>query len=235
MRLVHAHAGGRNAVGHERNVRVYDQVTPRRRMPVAVIVWVLAGLLALAAVIGTVWVLTRDVPDPRSAPTQSPAQGTTASAPGPSPSEASTSPDPSPTPSEPAPEPTPTVVAVQSASSGRCLDVPGGTAVDGAALQIYDCTGAAGQQWTASGSGELRALGSMCLDDQSGGAPGTAVAVWACHGGANQQWAPQADGTVRNVATGLCLDVSGAGTDNGTPVIVYDCHAGDNQRWSVSG
>ncbi|MGI5191360.1 RICIN domain-containing protein [Promicromonospora sp. CA-289599] len=212
---------------------MYDQVTSRRRMPVALLVWVLAVLLGLAAVIGTVWVLTRDVSDPRSAPTQSPAQGTTASAPGPSPSEASAGPDPSATPSAPPPEPT--VVAVQGAASGRCLDVPGGTAVDGAALQIYDCNGSAAQQWTVSGSGELRALGSMCVDDQSGGAPGAAVAVWTCHGGANQQWAPQADGTVRNVATGLCLDVSGAGTENATPVIVYDCHAGDNQRWSVSG
>lgn len=203
---------------------MYDQVTPRRRMPVAVLVWALAVLLGLAAVIGTVWVLTRDVSDPRSAPLQSPAQDTTASAPGPS---------PSPTPSEPPPGPT--VVAVQSAASGRCLDVPGGGAVDGATLQIHDCNGTAAQQWTLSGSGELRTLGSMCLDDPSGGAAGPAVTVWTCHGGANQQWAPQADGTVRNVATGLCLDVSGAGTDNGTPVIVYDCHAGDNQRWSVSG
>jgi hypothetical protein len=219
--------------GTRGNVRVYDQVTPRRRMPVAVLVWVLAVLLGLAAVIGTVWVLTRDVSDPRSAPTQSPAQGTTASAPGPSPSEASTSPDPSPTPSEPPPEPT--VVAVQGAASGRCLDVPGGTAVDGAALQIYDCTGAAGQQWTTSASGELRTLGSMCLDDPSDGASGAAVTVWTCHGGANQQWAPQADGTVRNVATGLCLDVSAGATGNGSPVIVYDCHGGDNQRWSVAG
>lgn len=212
---------------------MYDQVTPRRRRPpAAVLAWVLAVLLGLAAAIGTVWVLTRDVSDLRSAPTQSPAQGTTASAPGPSPSVASTTPDPSPTPSAPPPEPA--AAAVRSAAAGRCLDVPGGTATEGAALQIFDCNGTAAQQWTASPSGELRTLGSMCLDDPSGGAVGTAVAIWTCHGGANQQWAPQADGTVRNVATGLCLDVSGAGTDNGTPVIVYDCHAGDNQRWSTS-
>jgi hypothetical protein len=214
---------------------VYDQVTPRRRIPPAAVAWVLAVLLGLAAVIGTVWVLTRDVTDPQAAPTQSPAQGTTASAAGPSPSEASTSPDPSPTPSEPPPAPTSTVVAVQSATSGRCLDVPGAAAVDGATLQIYDCTGAAGQKWTASTSGELRTLGSMCLDDPSGGASDTPVTVSTCHGGANQQWVPQADGTVRNVATGLCLDVSEAATDNETPVIVYECHAGDNQRWSTTG
>lgn len=215
---------------------MYDHVTPRRRLPAGILAWALAGLLALAAVIGTVWVLTRDVSEPQGAPSQSAPAGTTSSGgvPGPSSSAPSASPDPSPAPSEPPAEPTPAVVALRGAASGRCLDVPNGAAVDGAALQIYDCTGAPGQQWTASGSGELRVLGSMCLDDPSGGAPGTVVTVWTCHGGANQQWAPQADGTVRNVATGLCLDVSGAATDNATPVIVYDCHAGDNQRWTTS-
>jgi hypothetical protein len=169
-------------------------------------VWVLAGLLALAAVIGTVWVLTRDVSDPQGAPSQgvpsqSPPGGATASASAPEPS-----PSPSPTPSESPAEPAPTVITLRGTASGRCLDVPGGAAVDGSALQIYDCTGAAGQQWTASTSGELRVLGSMCLDDPSGGAPGTPVTVWTCHGGANQQWGPQADGTVRNIATGLSLE-----------------------------
>ncbi|WP_165362826.1 RICIN domain-containing protein [Promicromonospora panici] len=200
-------------------------------MPPGALAWALAVLLTLAAVVGTVWVLNRDVSDPQSAPGHSPDQGGTASVASPEPSGPSASASPSPSPSEPPAEPTPTVIALQSAASGRCLDVPGGVAADGSALQIYDCTGAAGQQWTASTSGELRTLGSMCLDDPSGGAPSTPVTVWTCHGGANQQWAPQADGTVRNVATGLCLDVSGAGTENETPVIVYDCHAGDNQRW----
>jgi hypothetical protein len=222
----------RTTSGAKGIVRVYDHVTPRRRPPLGVLAWALAVLLALAAVIGTVWVLTRDVSDPQGAPDSSVTPSASASSPAPSPSP-SASPDPSPSPST-APA-APAVVTLQGVASGRCLDVPGGAASDGAALQVYDCTGAAGQQWTASASGELRTLGSMCLDDPSGGAAGTAVTVWTCHGGANQQWAPQADGTVRNVATGLCLDVSGAATDNETPVIVYDCHAGDNQRWSVSG
>jgi hypothetical protein len=200
------------------------------------LVWVLAVLLALAAVIGTVWVLTRDTSGPRGAagPSVTPSASASSPAPGPSPSASpSASTDPSPTPS--AAPPAPAVVTLQGIASGRCLDVPGARATDGAALQVYDCNDTVAQQWTASASGELRVLGSMCLDDPSGGTAGAAVTVWTCHGGANQQWAPQADGTVRNVATGLCLDVSGAATDNETPVIVYDCNAGDNQRWSVSG
>ncbi|WP_275004400.1 RICIN domain-containing protein [Promicromonospora iranensis] len=215
---------------------MYDHVTPRRRLSAGMLVGALAVVLALAAVIGTVWVLTRDASDPQGAadasvsPSTSPSASASSPAPGP---RASASPDPSPTPS--ATPPAPAVVTLQGVASGRCLDIPGGTATDGAALQLYDCNDTASQQWTASPSGELRALGSMCLDDPSGGTSGAAVTIWTCHGGANQQWAPQADGTVRNAATGLCLDVSGAATDNETPVIVYDCHAGDNQRWSVSG
>lgn len=217
---------------------MYDQVTPRSRRPLGVIAWGLAGVLALGAVLGTVWVLTRDVSEPRSAVTASPtAPGPAPSSPAaPSPSQVASAAPSTPAPSpvtDPAP-PAPAVVSLQGAASGRCLDVPGGAAVDGAALQVYDCTGAEGQRWTASAAGELRTLGSMCLDDPSGGQSGTVVTVWTCHGGPNQQWGPQADGTIRNAATGLCLDVSDAGTANGTPVIVYDCHAGDNQRWSIS-
>lgn len=214
---------------------MYEQVTPRRRTPLSILAWVLAIVLSLAAVVGTVWVLTRDLSDGQAAPTGS-ATGQDAAGPGTTadggtgPSTAS--PDPSPTPT-PEPPP-PTVVALRSAVSGRCLDVPGGAAADGAALQIHDCNGTAAQQWTATGSGELRTLGSMCLDDPSGGQPGGPATIWTCHGGANQQWSPQPDGTVRNVATGLCLDVSGAASDNGTPAIMYGCHAGDNQRWSIS-
>ncbi|GAA4712243.1 Ricin-type beta-trefoil lectin domain-containing protein [Promicromonospora umidemergens] len=220
---------------------MYDQVTSSRRSPLSIFVWALAVLLALAAVVGTGWVLTRDLSGSQAQAGQStpPAAGTPEASrvsapadPDPSPTTDSPSASPTPTPT-PAPAP-PTVVALRGAASGRCLDVPGGAAVDGAALQIYDCTGAAGQQWTASASGELRTLGTMCLDDPSGGESGAPASIWTCHGGANQQWAPQADGTVRNAATGLCLDVSGVATDNATPVLVYDCHAGDNQRWSAS-
>lgn len=213
---------------------MYDQVTAPRRTPFGLLAWVLAVVLALGAVGGTVWVMTRDV-SAADAAGQASASPSTAV---PSPSEPTdaepvsdpASPEPSPTPTPP---PAPTPVTLQSVASGRCLDVPGGVATDGAALQIYDCNDSAAQLWTASAAGELRVLDTMCLDDPSGGAQGTPAQIRTCSGGANQQWTPQGDGTVRNVATGLCLDVSGGAVDNGTPAIVYGCHAGDNQRWTV--
>ena len=213
---------------------MYDQVTARRRAPLGLLVWVLAGVLAFGAVAGTVWVLTRDVSaqDAAGTSTRTPTEPAV-----PSPSEAtlvdapaSPEPEPTPTPEPPAP----TTVALQGVASGRCLDVPGGGAGDGVTLQIHDCNGSGAQLWTASAAGELRILETWCLDDPSGGQEGAAVQLWTCHGGANQQWAPQSDGTLRNAATGLCLDVSGGGVENGTPALVYGCHVGDNQRWSFA-
>ena len=34
--------------------------------------------------------------------------------------------------------------------SGRCLDATGPSSADGTRLQIWDCTGAANQQWTVA-------------------------------------------------------------------------------------
>ncbi|MFB7369629.1 ricin-type beta-trefoil lectin domain protein [Streptomyces sp. NPDC056222] len=50
-----------------------------------------------------------------------------------------------------------------NAASGLCLDLPGGSATDGNALQIYDCNRSAAQRWVVpgswSGTGEILAVG----------------------------------------------------------------------------
>ncbi|MEV7045078.1 non-reducing end alpha-L-arabinofuranosidase family hydrolase [Amycolatopsis sp. NPDC051061] len=122
--------------------------------------------------------------------------------------------------------------ALHGAGSGRCLDVPNATQTDGTLLQIYDCSGGAGQQWTSTAAGELRVFGSKCLDVPGGATTGTRVQIWTCHGGANQQWRLNSDGTVAGVQSGLCLDVTGAGTANGTAVELWTCHGGGNQKWT---
>ncbi|MFC4537131.1 RICIN domain-containing protein, partial [Sphaerisporangium dianthi] len=66
------------------------------------------------------------------------------------------------TASEAGPSPTPTPTsgtgtgAIKGVGSGRCVDVTGGSQANGAQAQIYDCNGQAGQQWTSTGSSELR-------------------------------------------------------------------------------
>ncbi|UOX90843.1 ricin-type beta-trefoil lectin domain protein [Amycolatopsis sp. FBCC-B4732] len=122
--------------------------------------------------------------------------------------------------------------ALHGVGSGRCLDVPNANQTDGTTLQIYDCSGGAGQQWTSTAAGLLTVFGSKCLDVPGGATAGTRVQIWTCHGGANQQWRLNSDGTIVGVQSGLCLDVTGAGTANGTAVTVWTCHGGSNQKWT---
>ncbi|WP_055719302.1 non-reducing end alpha-L-arabinofuranosidase family hydrolase [Streptomyces niveiscabiei] len=125
-----------------------------------------------------------------------------------------------------------TTSAVRAVAAGRCLDVPGAAQADGTNLQIWDCTGAANQQWTLTDSSQLTVYGNKCLDVPGTATSGTRVVIWTCHGGANQQWRANADGTITAVQSGLCLDVSGAATANGTAVQLWSCSGGSNQKWT---
>ena len=57
-----------------------------------------------------------------------------------------------------------TTYAIAGAGSGRCVAVPGSTQTLGTQVQLWDCTGAANQQWTTTSAGELRVYGGDCLD-----------------------------------------------------------------------
>lgn len=124
----------------------------------------------------------------------------------------------------------PPTFRLRGEASGRCLDVNGATSANGSQLIVWDCHGGANQQLTQSGPA-LQVLG-RCLDVPANAAAGTRVQIWDCHGGANQQWTFNGNGTISNVQSGLCLDVSGAGTANGTAVTVWTCHTAANQRWA---
>ena len=122
--------------------------------------------------------------------------------------------------------------ALVGAASGRCLDVPGSATANGTQPVIWDCSGAANQQWTRSGQ-TLQALGK-CLDAPVNAAAGAKAQIWDCNGGTNQQWTVNSDGTVRGVQSGLCLDVDHNLTANGTLVLLWTCTAATNQRWTRS-
>ncbi|MFE1322897.1 non-reducing end alpha-L-arabinofuranosidase family hydrolase [Kitasatospora phosalacinea] len=123
--------------------------------------------------------------------------------------------------------------ALKSVSSGRCLDVSGGSQTDGALLQIYDCWNGTNQQWTLTSANQLTVYGNKCLDvPNHATTAGTRVQIWACSGGANQQWRVNADGSVVGVESGLCLDVTGGATANGTAVELWTCNGRSNQQWT---
>ncbi|GIG69224.1 endo-1,4-beta-xylanase [Phytomonospora endophytica] len=136
----------------------------------------------------------------------------------------------------PGPGPGPGAAPLRGVGSARCLDVPNSSTTPGTRVQIWDCSGAANQQWTYTSAGELSVYTGdtrRCLDASGGGtANGTAVIVWNCHGGANQKWTLNTNGTVTGQTSGLCLDVVGSGTANGAQLQLYGCWGGANQQWS---
>jgi hypothetical protein len=117
--------------------------------------------------------------------------------------------------------------------SGRCLDVTSGSTTNGATAEIWDCTGAANQQWVPNTAGELRVYGNKCLEAYNQGqSNGTVVAIWDCNGGNNQKWMLSSSGTIVGVQSHLCLDVNGQLTANGSKVDLWSCDGGNNQKWS---
>jgi hypothetical protein len=62
---------------------------------------------------------------------------------------------------------------------------------------------------------------------------GTKVEIWSGNGGANQQWQLNANGTITGVQSGLCLDVTGASTNNGALAELWTCNGGSNQEWTL--
>jgi hypothetical protein len=127
----------------------------------------------------------------------------------------------------------PTYTRVSSNQSGRCLDIAGGAATNGATTQIWDCDGTADQVYAPTPAGELRVSGTKCLEARGQGtSAGTAVQVWDCNGGNNQKWMLSSDGTIVGVQSRLCLDVNGQITANGTKVQLWTCNGGNNQKWT---
>jgi hypothetical protein len=73
---------------------------------------------------------------------------------------------------------------------GKCLEVNGDQAADGARVQLGACRGRPGQQWTAAAGRDLTNPSSRkCLDVKDFNLlDGAALQLWECVGGINQKW-----------------------------------------------
>ncbi|MEV7970573.1 ricin-type beta-trefoil lectin domain protein [Sphaerisporangium sp. NPDC088356] len=124
---------------------------------------------------------------------------------------------------------------LRNVNAGRCLEVPNLSQTNGTQVALWDCNGAANQQWTLTSSNQLQVYGNKCLDaNGQGTANGTPVIIWDCNGQANQQWRVNADGTITGVQSGLCVEASNFGTANGTKVQLWSCTGTTSQKWTRS-
>jgi len=127
-------------------------------------------------------------------------------------------------------------------ATGSRLDDNAAGTTNGNKIQIWGANGTAAQQWNFASVGTNTwnlavNLGPYCLD---GGAAtvGTATQLWSCNGTNDQAWVsgPAAQSGAYNLASkqsGLCLDVSGAGSANGTVVQSYTCNGTTAQAWTI--
>jgi len=126
-----------------------------------------------------------------------------------------------------------------------CLDVFGNTTASGAAIDQFTCNGQSNQQFQfvpgSGGSGALQAQNSGDDVTVSGSATaqGTADIVQEpASASASSQWLPvqQSDGSweFKNSASGLCLDVTGAGSNLGQQLDQWPCKnaPGTNQDFT---
>ena len=140
------------------------------------------------------------------------------------------------------------------------LDVSGGVASNGSAVQAYADNGTAAQRWSFSPAKTLRqrldelaaanagalapgtysvasALGSSRVLDAAGAgtADGTAAQLYSANGTDAQAWVVEDAGagyvTVRNAASGLALDVPGADASSGARLQLWTPNGSWAQKW----
>jgi hypothetical protein len=131
------------------------------------------------------------------------------------------------------------------ASNSLCLDVYGNTTASGAAIDQWTCNGQSNQQFQfvpgSSGYGQLQAQNSG--DDITVAGSATAsgtpdIVQEPASTSTSSQWLPmqQSDGSweFENSASGLCLDVYGAGSNLGQQLDQWPCKnaAGTNQDFN---
>jgi glucosylceramidase len=119
--------------------------------------------------------------------------------------------------------------------AGKCLDVAGGAAADGTAVQLHTCNSTAAQRWTVAADGSVRALGK-CLDVSGAStADGARVQLYTCNGTGAQRWSwnPSTRDLV-NLPADKCLDVTGNSSADGTRTQIWTCTGAANQKWSLT-
>ncbi|MFB9180362.1 pectinesterase family protein [Dactylosporangium sucinum] len=128
------------------------------------------------------------------------------------------------------------VYTIVPGASGKCVEVAGGSADNGALLQQAACAaGSTKQQWKVAGSSPynlVNAGSSRCVDVPNGAATsGLQLQQWGCGDGTktNQLWTFTASSAaagkylIKNVATGLCVSDKDGSTAGNNPIVQETC------------
>ncbi|WP_220214005.1 pectinesterase family protein [Streptomyces shenzhenensis] len=129
------------------------------------------------------------------------------------------------------------------AKSGKCLEVPSGSADNGALMQQWTCTTAQWQKFTVVSSGSYVQLVNVnsgkCLDvPNASTTSGQQLWQWTCGSSTNQQWrfVSSGNGTyqVVSVSSGLCMTDKGASASDGAAVVQETCTANSDKQWAFT-
>ncbi|MFI7132227.1 RICIN domain-containing protein [Nonomuraea sp. NPDC050153] len=140
------------------------------------------------------------------------------------------------------------VYTLASGSSGKCVDVTGSSADNGALLvQVACVASAADQQFRAVARGSVFNLvnggSGRCVDvPGSSTVSGTQLQQWGCGDGskANQQWtftpssAASGKYLVKSVATGLCVSNKDGSTAGNNPIVQETCSDVARMQWTFA-
>lgn len=128
-------------------------------------------------------------------------------------------------------------------TSGKCLDLAGGSAADGAKIQLWTCTGGSNQQWRLDplphGNYRLVHIQSGKVLDAAAGLnrDGAAVRQWSWKGTKNQQlhFSPSNEGWLRIAfaESGKLLDVQGCADADGSSIHQWTWTGSDCQQWRL--
>ncbi|GGV38125.1 alpha-N-acetylglucosaminidase [Kitasatospora herbaricolor] len=117
---------------------------------------------------------------------------------------------------------------------GKCVDVAGANALNGTAVQLWDCNDSGAQIWSLDTDGSIRAYGK-CMDAKGGRTTqGTVVQLYECQSPLvpAQIWTSGPNGSLINPVSGLCLDATKGSTANGTRLQLWECNKSTAQNWT---
>ncbi|MER5650923.1 pectinesterase family protein [Streptosporangium sp. NPDC002524] len=140
------------------------------------------------------------------------------------------------------------VYTLASGSSGKCVDVAGASADNGALLVQVACnSGAADQRWKAVAQGGgfnlVNGNSGRCIDvPDSSTVSGTRLQQWGCGDGSKpqQQWTFTASAAasgkylVRSVVSGLCVSNKEGSTAGNNPIVEETCSDVARMQWTFN-